>query len=43
MTKQIMYDGKLRDESDTMWTDDWNFDDEVNYREKRHLSTIHDR
>ena len=41
--KRIMHEGALRNEADGIWSDDWNFDDEVAYRIEHHLSMHYDR
>ena len=43
MVKQIMHEGALRTESDSVWTDNWNFGDEVAYRKKHRISMHFDR
>lgn len=43
MTLTIMHQGAWRSESDHIWTDDWNFDDEVAYRIEHNLSMNYDR
>ena len=39
----IYYYGAWRNESDSIWSDDWNFADEVAYREMNGYSMVYDR
>lgn len=41
--KRIWWKGSWRDASDHIWTDNWNFEDEIKYRKKVGISMIHDR